>query len=145
MKKNYKILITILFFILTGCKTYSIDSVPYVVSGDFVMEENSADYSICGVDFLLLNKSEKEIKKINIVFFLFDKDGEPAFECRNKISAEIEICISGGETGLFCMSLDSFMNSIPEYLLQVDYLYLSKIEYEDGSIWEDPYGLIAFK
>ena len=82
MKKNYKILMTILFFILTGCKTYSIDSVPYVMSGDFVMEENSADYSICGVDFLLLNKSEKEIKKINIVFFLFDKDGEPAFECQ---------------------------------------------------------------
>ena len=37
------------------------------------------------------------------------------------------------------------MNSVPEDYLIIDYLYLSKIEYEDGTVWEDPYGLIAFK
>ena len=85
------------------------------------------------------------MKKINLVFFLFDQDGEPAYECRSKISLEIERKISAGEKSTFCISLDNFMNSVPSELLMVDYLYLAKIEYEDGTCWEDPYGLIAFK
>ncbi len=146
-RKIYRILLFMMFLILfgTGCKTYSLEKIPYVMTGDFVMEESSADYSICGVDFFLLNKSEKEIKNLTIVFFLFDKDGEPAFECRSKISAQIERDISAGEDCSFCMSLDNFMNSIPSEYLIVDYLYLSKIEYQDGSVWEDPYGLVAFR
>jgi len=146
-RKIYRILLFMMFLILfgTGCKTYSLEKIPYVMTGDFVMEESSADYSICGVDFFLLNKSEKEIKNLTIVFFLFDKDGEPAFECRSKISAQIEKDISAGEDCSFCMSLDNFMNSIPSEYLIVDYLYLSKIEYQDGSVWEDPYGLVAFR
>ena len=109
------------------------------------MEDGSADYSICGVNFYLLNQHEKNISKINIVFFLFDQDGEPACECRSKISVEIKLDIEAGESAVFCMSLDQFMNSVPEYPLLVDYLYLAKIEYEDGSVWEDPYGLTAFR
>ena len=146
--KKIKFLISVLMpvlFFISGCKTYSLDSLPYVMTGDFVMEENAADYSICGVDIFLLNKSEKAMKKINIVFFLFDQDGEPASECRSKISLEIERKIPSEEKDSFCISLDNFMNSIPSGPLMVDYLYLAKIEYEDGSTWEDPYGLTAFK
>ena len=129
----------------SGCKAFSLDSVPYVISGEFEMEDGTADYSICGVNFYLLNQHEKNISKINIVFFLFDQDGEPACECRSKISVEIKLDIEAGESAVFCMSLDQFMNSVPEYPLLVDYLYLAKIEYEDGSVWEDPYGLTAFR
>lgn len=141
----------LLFFFLsvfTGCQSDSFEpfeSVPYVLSGNFVMEENSSDYSICGVDFSLLNKSEKRIKRVSIVFYLFDQDGEPALECQNKVSVQIDKVIEAGEVSSFCMSLDQFMNSIPANNLTVDYLFLSRIEYEDGSLWEDPYGLVAFR
>lgn len=145
MKKVVRIFILMFLFFLPGCKGFSLDSIPYIISGDFVMEEDSSDYSICGVDFYLVNKGEKEIRKINIVFYLFDQDGEPAYECRSKISAEAELSIMPGENSRFCMSLDSFMNSIPENPLFVDYLYLARIEYEDGSTWDDPFGLVAFK
>ena len=145
MKNVIRVFFLMSVFFLSGCKGYSLDSIPYLISGDFVMEDDSTDYSICGVDFYLLNKSEKEIRKINIVFYLFDQDGEPACECMNKISAETELSVLPGESSRFCMSLDSFMNSFPENYLFVDYLYLAKIEYEDGSTWEDPYGLVAFK
>ncbi len=149
MKKSirhlFRYFLIIVLFLISGCKTYSLDSVPYVMTGEFVMEENAAEYSICGVDVFLINKSEKAMKKINLVFFLFDQDGEPAYECRSKISLEIERKISAGEKSTFCISLDNFMNSVPSELLMVDYLYLAKIEYEDGTCWEDPYGLIAFK
>ena len=148
IRKCISVMVFILFPFFISCKSDSFglyDSVPYVLSGDFVMEENSTDYSICGVDFSLLNKSEKEIKRVSIVFYLFDQDGEPAYECQNKVSVQIDKSISSGEVSCFCMSLDRFMNSIPENNLTVDYLFLSRIEYEDGSHWEDPYGLVAFR
>lgn len=145
MKRIRRYIFIICMLMMAGCKAYTQDSVPYVMNGEFVMEDKLSDYSICGIDLYLLNKSEKEIKSVCIVFFLFDKDGEPASECRNKISFEIEKYLSGGEDSSFCISLDKYMNSIPSEPLLVDYLYLSKIEYEDGSLWEDPYGLVAFK
>ena len=143
--KSLKLFLVFIPLCFLNCKTYSFESVPYVMTGDFVMEDNSSDYKICGLDLFMLNKSEKEIAKMNIVFFLFDQDGEPAFECQNKISVEVDKCVSSGDTCTFCISLDRFMNAVPEEKLLVDYLYLSKIEYEDGSLWEDPYGLVAFR
>lgn len=140
-----KFLVAALTLCFFSCKIYSLDSVPYVMNGEFVMEDGASEYSICGIDFFLLNKSEKEIRKINIVFFLFDQDGEPAYECQNKISLDIEQYVDIGASASFCVSLDRFMNSVPSEPLLVDYLYLAKIEYEDGSEWEDPYGLVAFK
>ncbi len=145
MNKINRIVLMCLTCLLISCSCYGPDSVPYVMTGEFVMEEGAADYSICGVDLYLFNKSDKAIKRIYLVFFLFDKDGEPATECSNKIYAVIEKEVFAGETETFCMSLDSFMNSVPEDYLIIDYLYLSIIEYEDGTVWEDPYGLIAFK
>ena len=145
MNKFKHVFLLCVVFVLVSCTSYSRDIVPYVMSGEFVMEEGASDYSICGVKFYLFNKSERDIKRINLVFYLFDKDGEPASECSNKISVVIEKEFFAGEGDSFCMSLDTFITSVPEDFLIIDYLYLAKIEYEDGSIWEDPYGLIAFK
>ena len=138
----------VLVFFATGCKGYSKDSydvIPYVADCEFVMEEGASDYSICGVNFFVLNKSEKNICSMNIVFFLFDKDGEPASECRSKLSFETEKTIAGGTESSFCIPLDQYMNAIPSEALFVDYLYLAKINYDDGTVWEDPLGLAAFK
>ena len=145
MKKISRYIFLLFILMVAGCKAYAQDTIPYVISADFLMEDNASEYSICGVNIYLLNKSEKEMKAVNIVFFLFDKDGEPAYECRNKISVEVEQDLLEGEDSNFCISLDKYMNAVPSEALQVDYLYLAKIEYEDGSSWEDPYGLVAFK
>ena len=144
MKNIRSIILAAFLLLFTACKLFDLESVPYIISGDFVMEENSSDYEICGVDFFLINKTEKEIKKIKLVFFLFDQDGEPAYECQSRISLDIDISVMGKEKKSFCLCLDNFLNSIPENYLFVDYLYLAEIEYEDGSVWEDPFGLIAF-
>ena len=139
-----------LFFILlmtgvTGCSFTPLNPVPYMVSGEFVMEDASEDYSVCGIDLLFFNQSDKCVKDFSIVFFLFDRDGEPARECCNRISFDIEKYIDPRESFSKCLSLDKFMNTFPEDRLWVDYLYVSRIEYEDGTFWEDPFGLVAFK
>ncbi len=137
--------ICLLVLFTSSCKSYAQSYVPYLLDGEFVMDEESDDYSICGIKLFLVNKSEKNISKVNLVFFLFDKDGEPAIECRNKFEFNIEQNLTASESCDFCIGLDKYMNTIPSELLFVDYIYLSKIEYEDGSFWEDPLGLMAFK
>lgn len=147
MKKLVLYILLGCFFIsvLSSCSITPLESVPYLISGDFVMEADSDDYSVCGIDLMFLNQSEKMVQEISVVFFLFDMDGEPARECSNRIAFDIEKTIDAGDSLRSCLSLDKYMYILPEEYLQVDYLYVSRIVYDDGSVWEDPYGLVAFK
>ena len=84
------------------------------------------------------------IKEFELVFFLFDSDGEPAYECPGRISFSIEKEIDPDEVFNICLSLDSYMIFVPQSLLEIDYLYVSKIVYANGSVWEAPFGFSAF-
>ena len=142
-----KFLRAICFFAFTslwGCAVYSFEVNPYTVSAEFVMDETSDEYNICGTNITFYNRSSRNVKSFEVVFFLFDPDGEPAQECPERLAFEIEKEIEAGNSFDFCMSLDSYMITIPQSLLRIDYLYVSRICYADGSEWEDPYGFSAF-
>jgi hypothetical protein len=139
-----KLLALVLCFGFISCSLFSKESAPYAVSGDFVMEDNSTDYDLCGINLNVFNKAEKNIKEFTVVFFLFDKDGEPASECRSMLSFSVEKKIEAGKSFVCCISLDQYMSTIPEEPLTVDYLYVSSITFEDDSTWADPYGLLIF-
>ena len=129
MRKKYSCsFLAFLIFLLSGCSAFpaapdlsalTAGNNPYLVSGKFVMEEDSSDYD-------------------------FDSDGEPAQECWNQLSFDIEKIIDAEDSFEICLSLDSYMASVPQSQLRIDYLFVSKICYDDGSVWEDPYGLAAF-
>ena len=153
MRKKYSCrLLAFLIFLLSGCSAFpaapdlsalTAGNNPYLVSGKFVMEEDSSDYEICGAELKFYNRSEKKVTEFEVVFYLFDSDGEPAQECWNQLSFDIEI-IDAEDSFEICLSLDSYMASVPQSQLRIDYLFVSKICYDDGSVWEDPYGLAAF-
>ena len=65
-------------------------------------------------------------------------------ESRNRLDFSIEREIGPDEDFSVCLSLDSYMTFVPQSLLEIDYLYVSRITYADGSIWVDPYGFSAF-
>ena len=154
MRKKYSCrLLAFLIFLLSGCSAFpaapalsalTAGNNPYLVSGKFVMEEDSSDYEICGAKLKFYNRSEKKVTEFEVVFYLFDSDGEPAQECWNQLSFDIEKIIDAEDSFEICLSLDSYMASVPQSLLRIDYLFISKICYDDGSVWEDPYGLAAF-
>ena len=146
MKSNYlRFFVCIFILIFSSCAVFPDEGNPYSVSADFEMDETSENYEICGVNISFYNHSDISVKEFVIVFFLFDADGEPAQECPNRLSFDIEKEIESEEMFQFCLCLDSYMTVIPQSMLEVDYLYVSKIIYEDGSVWEDPYGFAAFK
>ena len=145
-----------MIFLLSGCSAFPVapdlpdlsaltaGRNPYLVSGKFVMEEDSSDYEICGAELKFYNRSEKKVTEFEVVFYLFDSDGEPASGCQNRLDFIIEKEVEPGGEFQNCLSLDSYMAVMPQSLLEIDYLYVSRILYTDGSVWEDPYGLVAF-
>ena len=142
--KFLKILCCFMVLAFFGCSAFSLERSPYTINADFVMDEESSVYKICGVELSFSNLATETVKEFEVVFFLFDSDGEPAYECPNRLAFSIEREIGSNEDFSVCLSLDSYMTFVPQSLLEIDYLYVSRITYTDGSIWVDPYGFSAF-
>ncbi len=142
--KFLKILCCFMVLAFFSCSAFSLERSPYTINANFVMEEESSVYKICGVELSFSNLATETVKEFEVVFFLFDSDGEPAYECTNRLAFSIEREIGPDEDFSVCLSLDSYMTFVPQSLLEIDYLYVSRITYADGSIWVDPYGFSAF-
>lgn len=143
MKKNNFLFLVICIFLLSACEMIARENYPYLVYGEMVMDD-SADYEVAGLNLMVKNKSEKEIDSFTIVFFLFDEDGNPPDCIKNSLVFTIEAQIDPNEVLETCICLDNYLYSIPQEAYQVDYMYLSKISYSDGSIWSDPLGMKVF-
>ena len=144
MKRYGSLLFMVFVFLFAGCTLFAKEKAPYVLTGEFVCQEGAQEYSICGVDFYLYNKAELEMKSAVIVFFLFDSDGEPIDTGRSSIKLNVKLSLQPKTSTTFCVSLDEYMNSLPEETYFIDYLYISKIEYADGSEWNDAFGMAVF-
>lgn len=138
MKKVCLLLILILHF-FTSCSLFAIEKIPYGIEGNIITDESEI-YDYMGLELKVQNKSELKIKGITIVFFLFDEDGEPTSNIRNNIVLNISCDIPANETLEDCISLDNYVYVFEDMVYSIDYLYISKIYYSDGSIWQDPFG-----
>lgn len=142
---NYKFKI-ISFFIcilFSNCKLFANEKIPYLINGEMVLD-SSSKYEAAGFDFCFINKSEKNIKSFTIVFYVFDEDGNPPLMGRNNIVITVNSIVLAKESLENCVSMDSFLYEIPEEPYEIDYLYVSRIVYEDDSVWTDPFGLYSF-
>ena len=140
--KLYKLIILSAFFLLSSCKDFSFcdEKVPYLIKAELDMGE-STEFDIAGLNLYFLNRSEKQVSEITIVFYMFDEDGEPASLCRSNIVLSVKENVAAGTSIETCLNLDSFFTYIPEEQYTADYIYVSRIVYEDGSEWKDSFGL----
>lgn len=127
----------------SGCSMFGEVQKPYLVRGEMVMED-SAIYEIAGLEFSFLNKSNKAVKSFTLVFYFFDEDGNAPAVGSNNVVLEIVGNVGCGRLEEDCISLDKFLYEIPEEPYVLDYMYVSRIVYEDGSEWTDPFGVYAF-
>lgn len=127
----------------SSCSLFAKSAAPYFVTAEMTMEESS-NYSIAGLRFGLMNKADKEIKEFTMVFCFFDEDGNPVVGSRNNQVITVSTQIHGKEFFEACISLDKYLYEIPEEPYQIDFLYVSRIVYDDDSVWTDPFGLTVF-
>ena len=132
-----------LFF--SSCALYGKSSAPYIVKGEMILESENIDeeqnFELGGMNVYFFNKESKPVTEFTIVFTLFDQDGEPISIGRSSIVATIRKTVDPLTSFNCCLSLDQNLCEVPEEPYTVDYLYVSRIVYEDGSQWTDAFGL----
>jgi len=139
-----KIVVSLLFcFFLSSCDfIYSLP--PYLVQGNFIMDDSIYDdFSV--FEYAFENNSEKTVTAFCLVFYLFDSDGNPAVNGNPCITRLVKKEIGPGEILKSFFSLDEYLAVVPEEELQVEYLYVSRIEYSDGSEWKDRFGVLSLQ
>ena len=141
--KTCKLLILFICMTFFSCKAFTAEKIPYLIESSLVMEDSS-DYEIAGLKLSFLNRSDKKVSEFTIVFYLFDEDGEPASFCRSNVVLTVKNEIDAGQKLEACLNLDSFFFYEPEVNYFADYVYISRIVYEDGTSWNDPFGLMVY-
>lgn len=134
------------FFMLLNLSSCSqlYTAVPYLISGEMKLNE-SDEKGITAFDFKIKNCGEKDIFSFTVTFLLFDEEGNPVLNGNPKISCIVREDVPSGEILKSSFSLDDFLNYIPEEAYKVEYLYVKKIIYSDGTEWTDPLGLKAMR
>ncbi len=98
-------------------------------------------HEFAGIHFTFYNNSDKSIQNFKFTCLLFDSTGEQSpLVGSNIISARYLETIAPNSVKDIVFSLDPYITQIPTDPYIIDFFYVTKIEYNDGSVWEDPYG-----
>jgi hypothetical protein len=143
MKKvKNKLFILIIVFSLSSCTGLIQESPPFTITTPLCeLAGYSSEFTHAGISFYFQNKSDKNIDSITVSFMLFDaKTQANPFFGSNLFEIKKFAFISPGENIKIILSLDTFIYITPTEPYLIDFFYISKIEYADGSIWEDKHG-----
>ena len=114
---------------------------PYSIVGEMEInqktEEAFLEYTFC-------NDSKKVVKDFTIVFYVFDSDGDVPLKNKNNIVVRIKTEVGAKEELSDKIMLNEYLSYIPEEPFFVDYLYVSSINYIEGTLWNDPFGFEVF-
>ena len=142
MKRFRFCLLWFAVFVLGSC-SFAMEPVPYSVKGEMLLD--SEDYpDTPSFNYEFRNRSDKEIKAFTLVFYLFDEEGNPPDGGRSNVIVTVEADIQPAERKSGSFDLEKVFPVIPEETYSVDFLYVSKIAYADGTEWTDPFGLKVF-
>lgn len=117
-------------------------SIPYGISNpESQIGEIQGLQEFAGIYFTFYNNTEKTVKSFTVSYFVFDNTGEKSpFIGSNVLSSRSFKIIPPNGVQEIHISLDRYINQIPLEPYIIDFFYIKKIEYEDGSVWIDPYG-----
>jgi hypothetical protein len=126
------------FFVVTNLLNAK---APYSIVGEMEInqktEEAFLEYTFC-------NDSKKVVKDFTIVFYVFDSDGDVPLKNKNNIVVRIQMEVGAKEELSDKIKLNEYLSYIPEEPFFVDYLYVSSINYIEGTLWNDPFGFEVF-
>lgn len=133
-----------LLFSVIPCFAEKKSAVPYcfeefkVVSGEKLNLEDSF-----AAIFALENTGIKKIQKFSLVFTVTDFEGKNPFTGGNSLVVECAASILPGEIFRMYMPLDEYLSDSETSDLILEEVFLKRIEYDDGSLWEDKFGFYS--
>jgi hypothetical protein len=106
-----------------------------------VAGEKPGCYAFAGVEFTYLNTSPKTVAGVSVSFMVFDAVTKKSpFIGSNIIKATFDGEIKSGGKKDFIISLDPYLYAAPAVPYLIDFFYISKVAFADGSVWEDSGG-----
>ena len=145
MKKNgFTIaIVTALAVFFCGCDALDPEPPPYVVSKPVCcIEANEGYYRFAGIEFDFLNTSPKNVCRFTVACMVYDADtNEDPFIGSNTVQFTYEGDIPKNESRSLSISLDPYIYVAPEKPFLIDFFHVTRIEYVDGSSWEDETGI----
>lgn len=148
--KNKNIL-TVLFLpfllLLAGCNGNQID----ITKPQFTVSQpeyrSALEDPACqigGVYFDFYNKADYSVLFIETRMNVYDRQtGKNAFTGCGTIISQNDVVIKSGQKRKMCIPLDDYITVISQGGYIIDQFYVSRIEYEDGRVWKDDFGLYA--
>lgn len=130
--------------LFSGCASITGENCPYVVD-DMRIELGEKEYvcNFMSANFNFYNSSEKDVDNFSVSFLLFDEDGNNPFFGTNRIISDCKIQVAKKECAEISIALDDYLTTVPENPFEIDYFYVKKINYTDGTTWEDLFGMYA--
>lgn len=147
MSMNLKKLLAAVEFLLLLCSCSlknEIKNPPYAVSNP-VLEDGTGTNgcNVGGLFFDYYNKKQINVVKLEVKFCIYDKETKLSVIKKGQISATLNSEIAGGEKRKLCIPLDSYITTFNKDRYIVDQFFVSRIEFSDGSTWEDVLGIYA--
>ena len=140
-KKSNLIFLLVSFVLFSCISCTSTKKTPYKINGELFLTESSVAKN-AGMEIIFTNLSENIVKAFTFVAYAFDEEGQSLFCNKNNLVMRIEKFIYANEEYTFNLNLDEYVEAEDlEKLYEIEYLYVSRIEYEDGFIWTDSFGL----
>ena len=116
---------------------------PYRIHGEVSVGADAELYEYAGIALTFYNASGRTVRRFSVVVFLSGSDRESPFTEGNCITLECDDCVAPYAAVNAKFRLDDYIFEAPDEAYRIDFLYVSKIEYDDSGIWEDPYGIYA--
>ena len=135
--------------LVTGCPSqlWEAESPPYAITTPVYRIAGPDDLCTLGGVFLdFYNKSEKEVVFIETCMNVFNrKTGELAFEGAGGMLSESICLLQSHERKSLCIPLDEFIWQLDSPSFIVDNFFITRIEYSDGTTWQDKVGVYTSK
>lgn len=118
---------------------------PYIITKpECHLGSLSPHYTACGVHFSVTNKTRKTMKKLSISCMVYsDMNGSNPFMGNNNIHADFTENIAPGETKILILNLDPYLSVVPSEPFIIDFFFIKRIEFTDGSVYTDYNGTHA--
>jgi len=125
-----------------GCAMMPQDPPPFVVTKPICrINEQSYEFTYAALSFGILNNGQEAIKQITVSFSLFDsKTQDNPFIGSNVFEIVKQETVQPGENKEILISLDKYIYTAPAEPYLIDFFYISKITYTNGSVSQDKYG-----
>jgi hypothetical protein len=133
--------LAVLCALFTSCAPQS--APPYVITQPVcVAGERPGFYRYAGIELYISNTSDIAISELTVSFALFDAEtGKNPFAGSNKFSLTLRGTVMPYDKKELIIPLDDYLYLAPRRPFIIDFFYIAKIEYADGSVWTDNHGI----